>query len=156
MMRLAAQPGSWRIGPSLCGGLSLIHYNSFKAASTLPKLKQRYEQEMSDYVDWGIHVMVSQNGKGELTVGDSHEYGMTHDPFDKKFINQMILDYLKKMASFKDWTIIETWNGIYPKLTDGETDLFYSPEPCVYIINGVGGAGMTLSFGLAEELVSGI
>ncbi len=156
MMRLAAQPEDWRIGPPLCGGLSLIHYNSFKAASTLPQLKQRYENEMSDYVEWGIHVMVSQNGKGELTVGDSHEYGMTHDPFDKKFINQMILDYLKKMASFKDWTIIETWNGIYPKLIDGETDLFYSPEPCVYIINGVGGAGMTLSFGLAEELVSGI
>ena len=156
MMRLAAQPNEWRIGPALCGGLSLIHYNSFKAAPSLPKLKLRYQEEMGDYIEWGIHVMVSQNGKGELTVGDSHEYGLTHDPFDKKFINDLILDYLKKFASFKDWTLIESWNGIYPKLTDGETDLFFSPEHAVYIINGVGGAGMTLSFGLAEELVAGI
>jgi FAD dependent oxidoreductase TIGR03364 len=153
MLRLVAQPHEWRIGPALCGGLSLIHYKSFKQAPSLSILKKRFENEMPDYLEWGIHVMVSQNGNGELTVGDSHEYGLTPDPFDKDFINKMILDYLKKFAQFKDWTLSETWNGVYSKLTDGETDLFFSPEPGVYIINAVSGAGMTLSFGLAEELV---
>jgi len=156
MMRLVSQPDDWRIGPALCGGLSLIHYNSFKAAPSLSELKKRYAEEMADYLEWGIHVMVSQNGKGELTIGDSHEYGLTHDPFDKEFINRMILDYLRKFARFKDWTLSQSWNGIYTKLTDGEADLFFSPEPYVYVINGVGGAGMTLSFGLAEELVEGL
>jgi FAD dependent oxidoreductase TIGR03364 len=156
MMRLASQPMDWRIGPALCGGLSLIHYNSFKAAPSLTQLKQRYAEEMADYLEWGIHVMVSQNGKGELTVGDSHEYGLTHDPFDKEFINRMVLDYLRKFARVRDWSVIQTWNGVYTKLTDGEADLFFSPEPYVYVINGVGGAGMTLSFGLAEELVAGL
>lgn len=156
MMRLVAQPNEWRIGPALCGGLSLIHYHSFKAATSLARLKQRYEEEMSDYLEWGIHVMVSQNGRGELTIGDSHEYGTTHDPFDKEFINRMILGYLRQFAQFKDWTLLESWNGIYPKLTDGQTDLFFSPEPDVHIVNGLGGAGMTLSFGLAEQIVSGL
>ena len=59
--------------------------------------------------------MVSQNGEGELTIGDSHEYGLKHDPFDKDFINQMIRDYLSKFAVIKDWKVIQTWNGIYPK-----------------------------------------
>jgi FAD dependent oxidoreductase TIGR03364 len=153
MLRFAAQPGKWKIGPALCGGLSLVHYKSFTAASSLPVLKKRFEDEMPEYLKWGIHVMVSQNLQGELTVGDSHEYAMTHDPFDKDLINKMILDYLKKFAQFKDWTLLETWNGIYPKLTNGENDLFFSPDPGVYIVNGVGGAGMTLSFGLAEELI---
>ncbi|HVW63115.1 MAG TPA: FAD-dependent oxidoreductase, partial [Puia sp.] len=156
MMRLAPQPADWRIGPALCGGLSLIHYNSFKAAPSLPLLRQRYSEEMAAYLEWGIHVMVSQNGRGELTVGDSHEYGLTHDPFDKDFIFRMILDYLRKFVQVKDWSVIQTWNGIYTKLTDGASDLFFSPEPYVYVINGVGGAGMTLSFGLAEELVEGL
>jgi FAD dependent oxidoreductase TIGR03364 len=156
MMRLASQPGDWRIGPALCGGLSLIHYNSFKAASSLPVLRQRYANEMADYLQWGIHVMVAQNGRGELTIGDSHEYGLTHDPFDKDFINRKILEYLRCFACFRDWSVTETWNGVYAKLTDGEADLFFSPEPYVYVINGVGGAGMTLSFGLAEELVAGL
>jgi FAD dependent oxidoreductase TIGR03364 len=152
MMRFRAQPDAWRIGPALCGGLSLIHYKSFTAAASLTALKERYQRELPEYLDWGIHVMVSQNGYGELTVGDSHEYGSVHDPFDKEFINRMIVDYLKTFARFKDWTISETWNGIYPKLTDGESDLFFSPEPGVLVVNGLGGAGMTLSFGLAEEI----
>ncbi|MDP4263978.1 MAG: TIGR03364 family FAD-dependent oxidoreductase [Bacteroidota bacterium] len=153
MMRLAAQPGNWRIGPALCGGLSLAHYESFKAAPSLQELKDRYKQEYATYLDWGIHVMVSQNQAGELTVGDSHEYGLTHEPFDRQFINQLVLDYLGKFAQFKDARVIETWNGIYPKLTNGQPDLVIRPEQGVTIINGLGGAGMTLGFGLCEQLI---
>jgi FAD dependent oxidoreductase TIGR03364 len=154
MMRLKAQPGNWRIGPALCGGLSLVHYNSFKTAPSLRQLNNHLEEEYAAYLKWGIHVLVSQNQAGELTVGDSHEYGLTPDPFDKQFINQLILDYLKRFASFKDETVTETWNGIYPKLTNGESHIMLEPENGVTIINGLGGAGMTLSFGLCEQLIN--
>ena len=153
MMRLAAQPNNWNIGPSLCGGLSLVHYKSFEAAASLSKLKKQYEETMPDYLKWGIHVMVSQNGESELTIGDSHEYGLVHDPFDKQFINDLIIAYLKQFAQFKNWKLAQTWNGIYPKKTDGKTDFVYHPEEGVTIVNGLGGAGMTLSFGFAEEVV---
>jgi FAD dependent oxidoreductase TIGR03364 len=154
MMRLTAQAGNWRIGPSLCGGLSLIHYKSFEVAESLPQLKLHYEQFMSNYLKWGIHVMVSQNAEGELTIGDSHEYGLVHDPFDKQFINQLIIDYLKQFAQFKSFAVIQSWNGIYPKIANGKTDFIGSPEDGVTIVNGLGGAGMTLSFGLAEEVLA--
>lgn len=154
MMRTSSLPDNRRIGVPLCGGLSLTHYNSFTAAASLPVLKERYASEMKEYMDWGIHVMACQNENGQITIGDSHEYGLTHDPFDRAYINTLIIDYLNKIAKCKDWHIAETWSGIYPKLTNGDTDLFYSPEPRVYIINGLGGSGMTLSFGLAEEIVN--
>jgi FAD dependent oxidoreductase TIGR03364 len=150
MMRMINQ--SQGIGPSLCGALSLTHYASFKAAATLTDLKKRFEEELPEYLKWGIHVMVSQNQEGELAIGDSHEYGLTHDPFDRHFINQLILDYLKKFARFENEVITETWNGIYPKLTDGSNYLVLEPESGVTIINGFGGAGMTLSFGFCEQL----
>lgn len=156
MMRLAAQPGNWRMGAALCGGLSLIHYKSFTAAASLPLLKERYENEMAAYIDYGIHVMASQNDAGQVTIGDSHEYGLTHDPFDRDKINSLIVSYLKKIARFKDWQVAESWNGVYPRLTNGDTDILYSPEPAVYIVNGLGGAGMTLSFGLADEIVNNL
>ncbi|HJP61808.1 MAG TPA: TIGR03364 family FAD-dependent oxidoreductase [Mucilaginibacter sp.] len=154
MMRLVAQPDGWRIGPSLCGGLSMIHYAGFQAAASLPQLRKRYEEQYADYLKWGIHVMVSQNGGGELTTGDSHEYGLVHDPFDKEFINRMITDYLHTFANFKDWQLMQSWHGIYPKMMDGRTELILEPEEGVTIINGIGGNGMTLSFGLCEEYIS--
>ena len=156
MLRTVAQPGEWRMGAALCGGLSLIHYKSFAIAPSLTALKKRYEKEMHQYTDWGIHVMACQNENGQVTIGDSHEYGLTHDPFNKEKINHLILSYLSKIARFKEWNIVETWNGIYPKLTNGDTDLFYSLEQGVYLVNGLGGAGMTLSFGLAEEIINSL
>lgn len=99
--------------------------------------------------------MVSQNHMGELTVGDSHEYGLVHDPFDKDFINGIILDYLQTFASLKNRQLIQTWNGIYPKMPDGRTELILEAEPGVTIINGLGGNGMTLSFGLCEQIIAG-
>lgn len=156
MMRLVAQPENWRIGPALCGGLSLTHYKGFAAAPSVELLKKRFDGSMQQYVEWGIHVMVSQNGNGELTIGDSHEYARTFDPFDKQFINDLILTYLRSFAQFKDWTLLESWNGIYARMTNGATECVLSPEEGVHIINGLGGAGMTLSFGLAEEVVASL
>jgi FAD dependent oxidoreductase TIGR03364 len=154
MMRLVTQPDDWRIGPSLCGGLSMIHYPGFQAAASLPALRKRYEEQYAEYLKWGIHVMVSQNGSGELTIGDSHEYGLVHDPFDKEFINTMITSYLQTFASFKDWKLLQSWHGIYPKMMNGATELIVDLAPGLTVINGIGGNGMTLSFGLCEEYIS--
>lgn len=145
-----------RIGTALCGGLSLIHYKSFAVAPSLKLLKERYEKDMKPYLDHGIHVMVSQNKMCELTVGDSHEYGNTFDPFDKTYVNDMIIDYLKQFAVCDSWQLSQTWHGIYPKMTNGQTDIFLNPLPGVYIINGMDGLGMTMSYGYAEEVVSTI
>lgn len=155
MMRLVSQPDNWRIGPSLCGGLSMIHYPGFQSAKSLPALKKRYETEYAEQLKWGIHVMASQNGSGELTIGDSHEYGLVHDPFDKEFINTLITGYLHSFANFKNWELLQSWHGIYSKMTNGATELITGAEPGVTIINGMGGNGMTLSFGLCEQYIAG-
>lgn len=156
MLRYLSDKADQRIGTSVCGGLSLIHYHSFQSAPSLPALKKRYETEMAEYLKWGIHVMVSQNSSGELTVGDSHEYGHTLDPFDRAEVNRLIMDYLERFMITEDWKLVQSWNGVYPKMTNGQTEVFLNPEPGVYILNGLGGAGMTLSFGLAEEFVAGL
>lgn len=156
MMRFAQQPYQWKLGPALCGGLSLIHYKSFQAAgASLEQLKNYYEQEFSEYLKWGIHVMACQNQSGELVIGDSHEYGKTHDPFDKQFINRLILDYLSGFARFPKEEISASWNGTYAKMMDGSTFFLHEPMDGVTILNGLGGLGMTFSFGLTEQLING-
>lgn len=154
MMRFLPEDPKWRMGTSICGGLSLIHYHAFKVAPSLQKLQERYAAEMTEYLKWGIHVMVSQNDKGELTIGDSHEYALTFDPFDRARLNQLILDYLRSFVQTSNWKLVQSWHGIYSKLTNGGTEILLQPDRDVYILNGLGGNGMTLSFGLAEEVVS--
>jgi FAD dependent oxidoreductase TIGR03364 len=156
MMRLVQQPENWRIGPPLCAGLSFIHYKGFQVAPSLDKLKEVYQNQYPELIEWGIHVMVSQNGLGELTIGDSHEYGLDLSPFDREDVNRMILDFLKSFAQFKDWRIGSAWHGIYPKMTNGATEFVHQVDDTVTIVNGLGGNGMTLSFGLGEEVVEGL
>lgn len=153
MMRLVKQPDNWRIGPPLCAGLSFIHYRGFEVAPSLGKLKEFYESQYPDLLELGIHVMVSQNGTGQLTIGDSHEYGLHLDPFDRQDINTKILDFLKTFAAFKTWDLESSWQGIYPKMKNGTTEFVHHVADGTWIVNGLGGAGMTLSFGLGEEVV---
>jgi glycine/D-amino acid oxidase-like deaminating enzyme len=155
-MRFKHKDPNYKIGASVCGGLSLLHYKSFTASSALTKLRLKIEEEIPEYLKYGIHVMVSQNNQGELTVGDSHEYALDFEPFDKTEINEMILAYLKKFMHIDQWDMIQSWNGIYPIMTNGAAELFLNPEPGVYILNGIGGHGMTMSFGFAEEMIETI
>jgi glycine/D-amino acid oxidase-like deaminating enzyme len=98
-------------------------------------------------------VLVSQNNQGELIIGDSHHYGKTMEPFDSEKINQVILDYLRTFVDFEGLQVVERWNGVYPKTSDG-SNLIVDVERDVKIVNGLGGAGMTLSFGLADEIIA--
>lgn len=153
MMRTVPQPHHWRIKTSLAAGLTLTHYTSFAHCPSLPALKHRIQTETPHFPQWGIHVMVSQNAVGELALGDTHEYGLNPDPFDRAYLNQYVLNYLQTFARIPDLAIAETWSGVYAK-RPGATEFIAHPNPGVTIVNGLSGAGMTLSFGCAEEVLA--
>ncbi len=99
---------------------------------------------------YGIHVMASQNDAGEVILGDSHEYGPDIDPFGKAVIDNLILRELRSVICLPSWEIAECWHGVYAK--DGARPVFEAePLPGVHVQTGTGGAGMTMSFGLAER-----
>lgn len=153
MMRTAIQPGNWRLGATLCAGLTLRHYANFGHCRSLQAVSDRYDRENPDFNRWGIHVLLSQNHAGELIIGDSHEYGPHASPFDKAELNQLILHYLHTFAHLPDTGIAESWHGVYARLK-GQTEFLLEPTAGVRIVNGLGGAGMTLSFGLAQDLLA--
>jgi FAD dependent oxidoreductase TIGR03364 len=152
MMRTVPQPDGWVLGPALCAGLTLLHYDAFTACGSRQALLERVAQEQPEYLRLGIHVLASQTRLGEITLGDSHAYGLTHEPFDDTSVNRLILDEFNRFAHLPAMDIAETWHGIYPKL-EGHTEFIHRIGDQVTIVNGLGGAGMTLSFGLAEEVL---
>lgn len=151
MMRTVPQPGLWRLGPILVTGLSLRHYPAFATCPSLPALKRRIAQHHPALERWGIHVLVAQNGLGELVLGDSHEYDLTPEPFDHPEIDALILAYLETFLAPPSLEIAQRWHGVYVK--HPTRDVFLAePEPGVRIVNGLGGTGMTTCFGLAQDV----
>jgi FAD dependent oxidoreductase TIGR03364 len=153
MMRSQALGDRFQVGTHLAAGLTLRHYTAFANCPTLPALARRLDADLPEYGRHGIHVLVSQNGRGELTLGDSHEYGDTIEPFDNPRIDELILAYLKTFLTIPDLTIAARWHGTHVKHPSAAYVVAH-PAPRTLAVTGVGGAGMTLAFGLAEQIVT--
>jgi D-hydroxyproline dehydrogenase subunit beta len=152
MMRTAPQKDRWQLGPSLAAGLTLRFYPAFEiCTATLPKYKERVARELAAYDRWAIHTLVSQTADGALTLGDSHEYGLAVDIFNKTEIDELVLRDLRRFLLAPDLSIAERWYGVYAKHPD-KSYVAIDAAPGVRIVTAVGGSGMTLSFGLAEQM----
>ena len=85
--------------------------------------------------------MASQNGRGEIAIGDSHEYDDDAiRPFDLEEIDAIILHYLNTFMNIPDLRIAERWHGVYLKHPT-KAEIVVRPEPGVTLVAGVGGAG---------------
>jgi FAD dependent oxidoreductase TIGR03364 len=150
MLRTAPQPEGWQLGPALASGLTLRFYKAFQTCKTLPALRARIAAEKPEYDRWAIHLLVSQTADGAVTLGDSHEYGLDVDIFNKSLLDDLILREAAIFLRLPSWSIAERWYGVYSLHPDRpffEAD----PAPGVRIVTAPGGSGMTLSFGLAER-----
>jgi FAD dependent oxidoreductase TIGR03364 len=157
MMRTAPQPKGWSLGPIPCSGLTIARYDCFGGCPSLPGLRRRLQHELPFHTRYGIHALLSPTPTGALTLGDSHEYtdpGETLEPFNREDINGAILESLDTFARIPSVRIVERWNGVYAQLP-GKTEFVATPAPGVTIATGLGGSGMTLAFGLAEDIVGG-
>jgi len=150
MMRTPPQPTGWELGPAIAGGLTFRFYPSFGVCPSLPALRARIEKETPEYDRFGIHTMVSQATSGELTLGDSHEYGLLVSPFSREEIDALILRHLQSFLRIPDFSIAQRWYGVYAKHPE-RPYVRFQPQEGVEVITALGGAGMTLSFGVAAE-----
>lgn len=150
MMRTA--PVDWSLGPIVAAGLTLRHYESFAGCVGLAALERRLAADWPRQVAAGVHVLVSQHEAGHLIIGDSHEYDGDVSPFDKPAIDDLITTYMRTFVAADIGPIVERWHGVYLKHPTAPY-VVWSPERGVTALGALGGHGMTLAFGLAEQVV---
>lgn len=143
------EPG-FALGPCLCAGLTLLHYDAFARCPSLAALMARMDAERADAREHGVHILLSQHASGELILGDSHHYGPDPQPFDREDVQQIMARELNRFLHTEDLSVTRRWHGVYAK-TPGATEWHAEPLPGVHLLNGLGGTGMTLTLGLAEE-----
>lgn len=153
MLRTVPQQAGWRIGPMLLTGFSLRHYEAYEMCPSLAALRQGVAQAHPELERWGVHLLASQNGLGEVVLGDSHEYGLAPSPFNSEALDELLLGYLRRVFVLPDFRIAARWHGVYAK--HPTRPVFRAqPAPGVEIVTGLGGIGMTTSFGLAQEVLA--
>lgn len=153
MMRTHPQPDGWRIGPHLAAGLTQRHYKAWQSCPSLKRVSERVTRESPEFDTFGIHVLVSQNGLGEVVIGDSHEYGPEFPPGSKAEIDELILRYLDTFLQTPLPGIAQRWTGVYAKCLDGRNEYVARVDEGLTVVTGLGGAGMSTSFGLAQEVL---
>ncbi|MGL4423585.1 MAG: FAD-dependent oxidoreductase, partial [Gemmataceae bacterium] len=126
------------------------HYRAFRPCPSLEKLRAQHSMLYPEFQKFGIHVMASQNADGEVILGDSHEYDAAITPFDHRRIDELILQYLRQMLTLPAPEPVAHWHGIYAKHPT-KPFVVIPVRPGVTGILAAGGAGMTMSFGLAHE-----
>ena len=149
MLATAAQPQNWTLGPMVYSGSTLAHYQAYSHCPSLPAMKQRINREQPALAAYGIHFMAAQHRGGDVILGDSHEYGDGYGPDLCATIDQLMIDGLRALLDLPDWSIVRRWQGVYLKSRLGPY-LLTEPEQGVTVFNALGGAGMTLSLGVAD------
>ena len=154
MLRTESQPDDFEIDPTVVADLTLAHYEAFADCPSIGKLRERLAADYPDCVQHGIHVIAAQKADGSLILGDSHLNGEDFVAGTDESIDQSILAYLARFLAVPDLTISRKWSGTYLKPKNGSYVTVIDPDPSVQVVTGLGGAGMTLSFALAEDLVA--
>lgn len=145
-----------QIPGSVLTGWTIRRYESFRECPSYAAIKAK-EDPTAYHREMGIHILFKQTADGRVILGDSHEYWDAGSPETIDFqidddINQAIIGAAKNIYDLDTYTVDKTWVGVYSQCKD--RDIFeMEVMPNVHIVTGIGGKGMTGSFGFAEQQV---
>lgn len=155
MLMTKPQPGV-KINGSVLTGWTIRRYESFSECPSYAAIKAREDAD-AYHRRWGIHILFKQAADGRVILGDSHEYwdAASETPVDFQIddaMNRFIVDAARDIYDLDTYEVDKTWVGVYSQCKD--RDIFeHEAMPNVHIVTGIGGKGMTGSFGYAAQHV---
>jgi glycine/D-amino acid oxidase-like deaminating enzyme len=133
------------IVPAVQTGFALLRYAGFAACPTLPAVRARLENAA------GLNLMFTQLPDGDLTIGDTHAYATTLDPFDDETLDRIVLTETARLLGVERLDVRQRWRGVYASAD--EPFLVATPMPGVRVVSVTSGIGMTTALGLAPAVM---
>jgi FAD dependent oxidoreductase TIGR03364 len=150
MLRVA-NPTGRAIDPGVFTGLSLLRYQGFTDCPTLPTLRARFAADSQELLEHGVNLMFTQLPDGDLTIGDTHDYARTVDPYRDERLDTLVLTETARLLGVDHLTVRERWRGVYAAAP--EPFLIATPMPGVRVVSVTSGIGMTTALGLAPDVL---
>ncbi len=152
VLRMAPPPDGFRAGPILAGGATLGLCPAFRDCPGLPVLRARVARESPELDRHGIDALTAHDARGGLTIGATHRDSDPGPPRHADEIDRILLQHASTFLDAVPEVRSRRWQS---QAANPEAPYcLVRPEPLVAAVAGIGGAGMTLSFGLAEVVVN--
>ena len=153
MLRVA-NPGGRPIAPAVLTGTSLLRYPAFKAMPAAAALHERYEREHADLMRAGLNLTFTQLPSGDLTIGDTHAYATTHDPYGDEAADDLVLREIAKLLGAEQLDVRQRWRGVYASAPSDT--LIAAASPTATVVSVTSGVGMTIAHGLAATVLDDV
>lgn len=145
--RLVNQPEGLRLPLPLGNAALLPQLAAFAELRSLPRLRERLAQEGGS----GNGLLLMQNGSGEILALPEAESG--EDAGNDSLRQRRMLDAVRGLAQLPDCRLQQTWQAVHA-LGAGDGAIRIA-DGVIAVATPGAGLGMTLAFGLAEDVVAG-
>lgn len=153
VMSLIERPQRVPTGFAMLTGTSLARYDGFAAMPGASALREDLAQREPELVDIIANLMVTDIAEG-LLIGDSHAYHLSPEPFIDERAAALLLDRATALLGIDAPVVRQRWLGQYADSTD--TNLVLErPDERTTVAVVTSGIGMTLSFGIADLILTG-
>ncbi len=140
------------IRPAVLTGLSMLRYPGIAASPQIGDLRRQIDERTPELLAVDMNLMLTQRPDGDLVIGDTHAYAVTHDPFIDDRVSSLVLGQARRLLGGLDLTVTRRWQGVYASSTAGDF-LDHEIAPDVRVVSVTPGIGMTTSHGLAAAVV---
>ncbi|WP_318842703.1 TIGR03364 family FAD-dependent oxidoreductase [Myceligenerans pegani] len=154
MLRVAPARSARRaigeIGPAVLTGTSMLRHEGFAWSPSVARVRQRLAETRPELLDAGVSLMITQLPDGTVTLGATHTYGFTHDPFRSEALDDLLLAEGASLLGVP-LRAVERWEATYASAP--QPFLVAEPMPGVSAVSVTAGIGMACAFGLAAKVV---
>lgn len=139
------------IEPAVLTGFSMLRYDAFARCPSIEQVRERLTRDHPELVEAGLNLMYTQLPDGSLTIGDTHHYSRTVDPYRPEHLDDLVLTETARLLGVPALHVLERWRGIYASAP--EPFLTATPAPRIRAVSVTSGIGMTTALGLAPAVL---